>query len=72
MKANRKTLEEALQQVLSSLAPPLRMLFSLRYEEDLTVPQIAKIQELPEGTVKSRLHKTMTIIRNKLKEYEDN
>ena len=65
-------LEEALQQVLSSLAPPLRMLFSLRYEEDLTVPQIAKIQELPEGTVKSRLHKTMTIIRNKLKEYEDN
>lgn len=65
-------LEEALQQVLSSLGPPLRMLFSLRYEEDLTVPQIAKIQELPEGTVKSRLHKTMTIIRNKLKEYEDN
>ena len=63
---------DSLQQVLSSLAPPLRMLFSLRYEEDLTVPQIAKIQELPEGTVKSRLHKTMTIIRNKLKEYEDN
>ena len=69
---DRQQLEEALQQVLSSLAPPLRMLFSLRYEEDLTVPQIAKIQELPEGTVKSRLHKTMTIIRNKLKEYEDN
>ncbi len=69
---DRQQLEEALQQVLSSLTPPLRMLFSLRYEEDLTVPQIAKIQELPEGTVKSRLHKTMTIIRNKLKEYEDN
>lgn len=69
---DRQQLEEALQQVLSSLAPPLRMLFSLRYEEDLTVPQIAKIQELPEGTVKSRLHKTITIIRNKLKEYEDN
>ena len=69
---DRQQLEETLQQVLSSLAPPLRMLFSLRYEEDLTVPQIAKIQELPEGTVKSRLHKTMTIIRNKLKEYEDN
>ena len=69
---DRQQLEEALQQVLSSLAPPLRMLFSLRYEEDLTVPQIAKIQKLPEGTVKSRLHKTMTIIRNKLKEYEDN
>ncbi len=68
---DRRQLEEALQQVLTALSPPLRMLFSLRYEEDLTVPQIARIQELPEGTVKSRLHKTMNIIRNKLKEYED-
>ena len=67
---DRQRLEEALGEVLASLSPPLRMLFSLRYEEDLTVPQIAKIQELPEGTVKSRLHKTMNIIRNKLKEYE--
>ena len=47
------------------------MLFSLRYEEDLTVPQIAQIEQLPEGTVKSRLHKTMNIIRNQLKAYED-
>ena len=68
---DRQQLEEALQQVLATLSPPLRMLFSLRYEEDLTVPQIAEIQQLPEGTVKSRLHKTMSIIRNKLKEYED-
>ena len=68
---DRQRLEEALQQVLTSLSPPLRMLFSLRYEEDLTVLQIAEIQQLPEGTVKSRLHKTMSIIRNKLKEYED-
>ena len=67
---DRQRLEEALQKVLESLQPPLRMLFSLRYEEDLTVPQIARIQELPEGTVKSRLHKTMNIIRHKLKEYE--
>ena len=68
---DRHLLEEALQQVLSSLPPPLRMLFSLRYEEDLTVPQIAQIEQLPEGTVKSRLHKTMNIIRNQLKAYED-
>lgn len=68
---DRQRLEEALGEVLASLSPPLRMLFSLRYEEDLTVPQIAKIQEIPEGTVKSRLHKTMNIIRYKLKEYEN-
>ena len=68
---DRHRLEEALQQVLTALSPPLRMLFSLRYEEDLTVPQIALIQQLPEGTVKSRLHKTMNIIRKQLKAYED-
>jgi RNA polymerase sigma-70 factor (ECF subfamily) len=67
---DRRQLEDALAKVLDAIPPPLRILFSLRYEEDLTVPQIAKIQELPEGTVKSRLHKTMSIIRNKLKEYE--
>ena len=68
---DRHRLEEALQQVLATLPPSLRMLFSLRYEEDLTVPQIAVIQQIPEGTVKSRLHKTMNIVRSKLKEYED-
>lgn len=71
LQMDRRQLEEALQNVLATLPPPLRLLFSLKYEEDLTVPQIAKIQELPEGTVKTRLHKTMSMIRNKLKEYEN-
>lgn len=71
LQMDRSRLQEALQQVLAALPPPLHMLFTLRYEEDLTVPQIAEIQQIPEGTVKSRLHKTMNIIRNKLKDYED-
>ena len=68
---DRQTLLTALKQVLDDLPPPLRTLFSLRHEEGLTVPQVSEIMQIPEGTVKSRLHKTMTIIRKKLKEYED-
>ena len=64
-------LHDALREVLRSLPEPLAMLFSLHYEEELTIPQIAQITQLPEGTVKSRLHKTMITIKTRLKEYEN-
>ena len=63
-------LDDALAQVLSELPPPLHQLFSLHYQEELTIQQVAEIVGIPEGTVKSRLHKTMNIIRKKLKRYE--
>lgn len=63
-------LHDALLEVLSQLPQPYAILFSLHYEEELTVPQIAQIVALPEGTVKSRLHKTMNIIKKQLKQYE--
>ncbi|MBQ1668611.1 MAG: RNA polymerase sigma factor [Prevotella sp.] len=63
-------LDDALAQVLSELPPPLHQLFSLHYQEEFTIPQVAEIVGIPEGTVKSRLHKTMNIIRKKLKRYE--
>lgn len=71
LRLDRQTLLTALREVLDELPPPLRLLFSLRYEEELTVPQVAQILDIPEGTVKSRLHKTITIIRKKLKQYEE-
>ena len=64
------TLDQALEQVLADLPSPLHQIFSLHYQEELTIPQIAEIVGIPEGTVKSRLHKTMNIIRKKLKKYE--
>lgn len=64
-------LHEALSQILRDLPEDYAMLFSLHYEEELTVPQVAQITSLPEGTIKSRLHKTMTLIKQKLKQYED-
>ena len=64
-------LRNALREVLKSLPEPYAMRFSLHYEEELTVPQIAQITDLPEGTVKSRLHKAMNIIKQSLKQYEN-
>ena len=64
-------LDQALEQVLAELPAPLHQIFSLHYQEDLTIPQVAEIAGIPEGTVKSRLHKTMNIIRKKLKQYEN-
>ncbi len=65
-----KDLHDALREILRKLPEPYAMLFSLHYEEELSVPQIAQITNLPEGTVKSRLHKTMQIIKQNLKQYE--
>ena len=62
-------LDQALEQVLNDLPAPLHQIFSLHYQEELTIPQVAEIVSIPEGTVKSRLHKTMNIIRKKLKNY---
>ena len=58
--------EDAVRKVLSSLPPPLHLLFSLHYEEGLTIPQIAQIEQLTEGMVRMRIHRTMNIIRQKL------
>ncbi len=65
-------LDEALAQVLNELPAPLHQIFSLHYQEELTIPQIAEIVGVPEGTVKSRLYKTMNIIRKKLNNYANN
>ena len=64
-------LHNALRNVLKGLSEPYAMLFSLHYEEELTIPQIAQITDLSEGTIKSRLHKTMNIIKKELKQYEN-
>ena len=68
---DQAVLDEALAQVLDELPAPLHQIFSLHYQEELTIPQIAEIVGVPEGTIKSRLHKTMNIIRKKLKKYEN-
>lgn len=62
---------QTLRTTLATLRPDDRMMFSLHYEEELTVPEIAQIYTMPEGTVKSRLHRIMTNIKQKMTQYEN-
>ena len=62
--------DAALRQELSLLDAESRLLFSLRFEEEMTVPQIAEVMKIPEGTVKSRQHTIIRNLKQKLKIYE--
>ena len=70
MTLDDKAFDAALQKELQGLDPQSRTLFSLRYEEDLPVAQIALIMEIPEGTVKSRLHTLIQKLKEKLNNYD--
>ncbi|MCM1035290.1 MAG: RNA polymerase sigma factor [Paludibacter sp.] len=61
----------ALQTTVQRLSEPQQLLFELRYTEELTVPEIAVVMGLPEGTVKSRLHTLLKFLRQQLKAYEN-
>ena len=62
--------EKGVTVALSLLDADSRLLFSLRFEEEMTVPQIAKVMNISEGTVKSRQHTIVRNLKNKLKIYE--
>jgi RNA polymerase sigma-70 factor (ECF subfamily) len=47
---------DAVERAVRELAPDHLVVVMLRYEADLTVPQIAERLGIAEGTVKSRLH----------------
>lgn len=63
---DNKAFDQALKQLLEKMPPESRLLFSLRFEEELTVPQIAVVMSMPEGTVKSRLHILTQSLKQKL------
>ena len=52
-----------LHAALEHLSERERQLLVMRYEEDLTHPVIARRLEIPEGTVKVRLHRVRTKLR---------
>lgn len=48
--------EYALREAIDGLGAAHKPCFVLRFQEELSVPEIAAILDCPEGTVKSRLH----------------
>ena len=63
--------DKALRQELKKLQPEGRLLFSLRFEEELTVPEIATLMAIPEGTVKSRLYVLTQNLKQKFNQHEN-
>jgi RNA polymerase sigma-70 factor, ECF subfamily len=53
--SDREALDE-LQSLLSRLSGPSRTILTLHYLEGLPIADVAGVLDLPEGTVKSRLH----------------
>jgi RNA polymerase sigma-70 factor (ECF subfamily) len=48
---------------IGRLTPDEQALLALRFGRDLTVPQIAAVLDVPDGTVKSRLHAALRHLR---------
>lgn len=56
-------LRDAIRSGLAELTPELRATVVLRFYADFTVPEIATAMAVPEGTVKSRLHRAIDELR---------
>ena len=54
------------RKTISELPYSYRAILVFRYFEDLTVPEIARVLSLPEGTVKRRLHEAKNLVRAKI------
>ena len=61
-----RQLEQLMQQCLSELDEEQRILIVLRDINELSYSEICEITNLPEGTVKSRLHRARAALRKKI------
>jgi RNA polymerase sigma-70 factor, ECF subfamily len=59
-------MEQILQEAIAQLDEDHRLLVVLRDVEDLSMEEIVEITGLPDGTVKSRLHRARLALRKKL------
>jgi RNA polymerase sigma-70 factor (ECF subfamily) len=57
---------DLLSAAVDRLGPDERIAIVLRFQADLTVPAIAAVLGVPEGTVKSRLHRALAALRASL------
>ncbi|MGD0437911.1 MAG: sigma factor-like helix-turn-helix DNA-binding protein, partial [Bryobacteraceae bacterium] len=64
--ANDPVLKRYIQQLLAKLDEVPRMIVILRYQEGLDPSEISELLEMPLGTVKSHLHRSLVLLRRKL------
>jgi RNA polymerase sigma-70 factor (ECF subfamily) len=59
-------LAEALRQLIASLPAKPRLVMILRYQEDMEATEIAEVLDMPLGTVKSHVQRSLKLLRDKL------
>jgi len=62
-------LSEGLRRMVASLPKDARAVVILRYQEELELAEIARILDIPLNTVKSRLERSLGILREKLQRW---
>ncbi len=67
---DKSLFQQKLNAELSNLDADSRLLFELRFTEEMSVRQIAEIMDCAEGTVKSRLFYLTKLLAKKLKIYK--
>ncbi len=70
-KQNSDEKTESLCAAIEKLSPDRRALLTLRYHEGFDINHIAEITGLPQGTVKSRLHRTLDQLRQIVERYQN-
>ncbi len=67
---NQQDFKKTILDMIDSLPPEQRSALLMRYYEELSVKEIAKIQGVSEGTVKSRLNYGRKAVKESVEEYE--
>jgi RNA polymerase sigma-70 factor (ECF subfamily) len=63
-------LRERIRKLVETLPEKARMVVLLRYQEDLDPTEISETLHMPISTVKSHLHRSLTVLRGKLRPQE--
>lgn len=58
--------KSTIQQIVANLPEKYRMPIHLYYSADMAVREIAKVLQIPEGTVKSRMNKAKRLLKKEL------
>jgi RNA polymerase sigma-70 factor, ECF subfamily len=62
-------MEKLMQDAIAALEEDQRIVVVLRDVEDLSIEEICEITGLPDGTVKSRLHRARLVLRKRLQRH---
>ena len=64
-------MEKLLQEAIADLDADQREVVILRDVEELSIEEICEITKLPDGTVKSRLHRARLVLRKRMQRHVD-